>query len=83
MIMDLIPYLALAMRAEARPPLPPPMTRKSVSLEMGAMTDRLVDKWREIRDRRELAVLDEGTAALRRTEKACMGNCRVERAIRS
>ncbi len=50
--MALTPNLELAIRAEASPPLPPPMTRKSVSFEMGAMVGREVDKCRDRPDSR-------------------------------
>ena len=35
----LAPYMPLALRAQARPPLPPPMTKKSHSFGIGAMTE--------------------------------------------
>lgn len=41
------PCCPLALLAQARPPLPPPMTRKSHSLLMGAMISREVENWRE------------------------------------
>jgi len=42
--MVLAPYLAPAARAVAIPPLPPPMTRKSISLEMGAIASDEIEK---------------------------------------
>jgi hypothetical protein len=71
MIIDLIPYLELAVRAAPSPPLPPPMTRKSVSFEMGAMVNLEVEK---CLDRvSSLDALDkELTGRRRKTEKACM-----------
>ena len=41
-------------------------------MDIGAMMGDVEEKWRERPARRDVAVLDEGTAALRRTEKACM-----------
>ncbi len=42
------PHCPLARRAHARPPLPPPMTRKSHSLLMGAMPAEETENCREI-----------------------------------
>lgn len=44
MTIALVPYRALAARAAPSPPLPPPITRKSVSLEMGAMASEVAEK---------------------------------------
>lgn len=41
------PHCPLALLAQASPPLPPPMTRKSHSLLMGAMIADEAEKWRE------------------------------------
>jgi len=78
MIIDLIPNLELAMRADARPPLPPPMTRKSVSFEMGAMMGRLVAKCRKRLDKRATGALEARTEVLDNVANACMGNALVE-----
>jgi hypothetical protein len=74
MIIDLTPYFELAIRAAPRPPLPPPMTRKSVSLEMGAILGRVVDRCRDMPERRVAAVLEDMIEALNRVGKACMGD---------
>ena len=41
------PHCPLALLAHASPPLPPPMTRKSHSLLIGAMTVEELEKCRE------------------------------------
>ncbi len=56
-IMALAPNFPLAMRAAPRPPLPPPMTRKSVSLETGAMMREAEESCLERDVIRETAVL--------------------------
>lgn len=69
----LTPNLELAARADARPPLPPPRTRKSVSLLTGAMILEVVDKWRDIEARRLDVVLPEVRGVARtRDGKASM-----------
>lgn len=58
-IMALVPNFPLAMRAAPRPPLPPPMTRKSVSLEIGAMVREDEENCLEREDMREAAVSEK------------------------
>lgn len=41
------PHCPLALLAQARPPLPPPITRKSHSLLIGAMIAEETENWRE------------------------------------
>jgi len=73
MIMAFVPNLELAIRADARPPLPPPMTRKSVSLDMGAMLRCEVEMCRDMLAMRKVAVLYESLlGARKRPWKACM-----------
>lgn len=59
-IMALVPNLPLAMRAAPRPPLPPPMTRRSVSLEMGAMMREEEENCLERDANRQAVVLETG-----------------------
>lgn len=72
MTIALVPNLALAARAAPRPPLPPPITRKSVSLEMGAMARDVCEKWREIVLIRLAAGMDESKGRLANSERGCM-----------
>ena len=58
------PHWPLALRAQARPPLPPPMTRKSHSLLMGAMAVGEKEKCREM-----LESLGSAVAAVRGKEE--------------
>lgn len=46
MAIVLTPYIPLAFLAAARPPLPPPMTKKSHSLGTGAMIEIVLEKCR-------------------------------------
>lgn len=75
MIMALTPYFDEAHRAAPSPPLPPPMTRKSVSLEMGAMVKRVEAKCRErVTSRPGAVFVVEGMTERRtRTANGCMG----------
>lgn len=52
------PYTPLALRAEARPPLPPPITRKSHSFGVGAIVVDEVENWREKADSLVFASLE-------------------------
>jgi hypothetical protein len=72
--------LELAARAAARPPLPPPITRKSVSLEMGAMARDVCEKWRDIVLMRLAAGMDESSGRLASNERGCMEKGRVSAA---
>lgn len=58
------PHCPLARRAHARPPLPIPITRKSHSLLMGAMTAEEAEKCREM-----LETLGSAVAAERYVEE--------------
>lgn len=74
-IMALMPYLALAVRAAPSPPLPLPMTSNSVSLEIGAMAKCVAEKCLDKVLRRPLVdiLVKELTGRRTRTEKDCMG----------
>jgi hypothetical protein len=52
------PCCALALRAQAKPPLPPPMTRKSHSLVTGAMFAPGAENCREREESLEVAVFE-------------------------
>lgn len=69
----LAPYRALAARAAPSPPLPPPITRKSVSLEIGAMASEVAEKCRESALIRLADALDERRGRLTKRERGCMG----------
>ena len=66
--MALAPNLLAAMRAAPRPPLPAPITRKSVSLEMGAMLCGVEEKCLENVVMREAAVFEEGMVVVEYVE---------------
>lgn len=51
------PCCPLALRAQARPPLPPPITKKSHSLVMGAITVDVDENWRDSEVSRGSAVV--------------------------
>lgn len=72
MTIALAPYRALAARAAPRPPLPPPITRKSVSLEMGAMASEVAEKWRDRVLIRPVAVAEERRGRLAKRNTDCM-----------
>jgi hypothetical protein len=56
--------LELAARAAARPPLPPPRTRKSTSLLIGAILNELLENCRDIEASLPEIVLGDCTVAL-------------------
>jgi hypothetical protein len=72
MTIALAPYLALAARAAPSPPLPPPITRKSISLEMGAMASEVAEKCRERVVIRLLAAVVERRGRLAKRKTDCM-----------
>jgi len=63
--MALAPYMPLALRAAARPPLPPPMTRKSHSFGTGAMVEAEEENWR-VRDVIRLVAVRAGVEKVSR-----------------
>jgi hypothetical protein len=78
--MTFAPYQPLALRPQARPPLPPPMTKKSHSLVTGAIFAGKFEKCRETEESLEVAVLKAMLVAGRvRRVKAFMRNERNER----
>ncbi len=66
------------MRAHASPPLPPPMTRKSVSFDMGAMVGAEVDNCRDRAASRKVGVLERmfGARRQRTAERLVHGRSR-------
>lgn len=71
--MAFAPYLEAAALAAPRPPLPPPITRKSVSLEMGAMLITVDERCLEMVPMRpDATVLDDRTGRLAKIEIACI-----------
>jgi hypothetical protein len=78
MTIALAPYRELAARAEARPPLPPPMTRKSVSFEMGAMARDVCEKWRDIVLIRLAADMGGSKGRLAKSERGCMDTAMLQ-----
>lgn len=72
----LTPYMPLALLAQASPPLPPPMTKKSHSFTIGAIVLVVFEKCRETETSLELvcAELEARIGAAReRIVKAFMG----------
>lgn len=77
MTMALTPYFPLAALAEAIPPLPPPRTRKSVSLMTGAMAKFVVEKCLDKLVVRAAAILEDKTEGrVRRTNDRMGGKAR-------
>jgi hypothetical protein len=78
----LTPYMPLALLAQASPPLPPPMTKKSHSFTIGAMILVVLEKCRETETSLELvcAELEARMGAAReRMVKAFMGGSTTRR----